>query len=177
MSEILKDRASEAQVFISSVHNHIHEGRYFTCSGRKTALAAAASFDILFTFPPGVIGHLTTGEFTFDEGPVDLKFYENVTTTSDGTAANVRNHNRISRQDTAGAVITVAPVAPVVSVDNLLFDKYYPALGNKQGLMVSDADSEWIIGAISVEQKYLWRITNNNNGAITIGYEFAGYEL
>lgn len=173
----LIDRESGASIISSAEHAHIHESRYFTCTG-KVSVAAAASLDVLFSFGVGQVGHQTFIEFTFDEGPVSVELYENVTTTSDGTPANVRNHNRISRLDSGEAAITFSPISPVVSVDDLLYEKYFPSGGNNQGLIVKRASSEWIFGPYNgLAQKYLWRITNESNGTITLGYEFEGYEL
>jgi len=166
----------DAVVFISEPHNMTHLGKFFDMSGTSN-LANGASLDILFSFPSGVIGHLTNVEYQLENAPCSVEFYENVVTSADGTAANVQNHNRISSV-TPGAVITLGPT--ITDIGDLLHERYIPdaggPVGQSAGQLVAGEDNEWVIGNTGTPNKYLWRLTNNSGGAIDVGYHFNGYE-
>ena len=163
---------------ITGPHKMIHEGKFFDLSGIQTAVANGAIVDILFSFPAFTVGHLTNVEFQLDDGPCKVDFYENVVTSADGATALISNHNRLSAV-TAGAVISIGPT--ITDIGDLLHTRHIPAGpsqgGQASGMLVPGEDNEWIIGdIIGSPVKYLWRITNNSGGAITIGYHFNGYE-
>ena len=159
----------------SAIHRIIHDGFYFTCTG-KTSVASLASYDILFAFPANLFGHLTVVEFAFDDAPIDVQFFEDVTTSAEGTAANVRNHNRAVAIDGSDAAITLAPT--VTDTGTLLHTSYVPSGGNNIGQIVSAEDAEWIVGGRNnAPMKFLWRITNGSTGTINFAWHFNGYEL
>jgi len=125
-----------------------------------------------------LLAHLSLVEFTLEDAPATVNFYEGTTTSADGTAINIRNHNRVSGNDAPAAVITVGPT--VTDVGTLLDTRYIPAaggpVGQAAGLLVAGEHAEWVLGSPTVETKYLWRINNASGGAIDISYHFNGYE-
>lgn len=172
------DNFANAVTVIQEPHRMIHDGFMFDSSGIATAVANGASLDLLFALPAGQIGHMTTVEFSLDDAPVTASFYEDVTTSADGTAANVQNHNRIVGGSPA-AVITVGPT--VTDLGTLLHTRYIPSAGapgqQPAGQLVEGETREWVIGSSTAPIKYMWRVTNNSGGAIDIGYHFNGYEI
>ena len=173
------DQWAHAVTVITENHRMIHDGFFFDMSGLETALANGANLDILITLPAGSFGHLVNVEYTMDDSPCMAYFYEGVTTSADGAAANVRNHNRVNANDSSSAVITTGPT--VTDVGTLLHQRYIPTaggpVGQQHGSLVSGEDNEWVIGSPTVETKYMWRFTNNSGGAINVGYHFNGYEI
>jgi len=173
------DSYVHAMTVISEPHRMIHDGFFFNASGVETGVANAASVDLLIVMPAGSFGHLTLVEFSLDDAPCDVFFYEDVVTSADGTAVNVRNHNRVNANDTSNATVTSGPT--ITDIGTLLHQRYIPAPSapgqQAGGLLVTGEDAEWVLGSPTVETKYLWRITNNSGGAITIGYHFNGYEI
>ena len=173
------DPHSHALTVISQPHRMIHDGFYFDLSGRAAAVANAATVDILFKFPAGVIGHMTTVEWTIDDAPVDIMFYENVLVSADGTPLTARNHNRIyaaANGDIPGTTLFLDPT--VTDVGDLIHDRYIPSAGgtgsNQVGRLVEGEDDEWVLGN---GVNYMWRMTNNSGGPITAAYHFNGYVI
>ena len=157
---------------IGETHRLIHQGKLFDATGIAVAVAAAATFDVLMQFPVGVVGHLTNVEYTFDDTPVLIEFYEGTTFSAAGTASLVVNKNRLAAATAPGAVITENPT--VTSPGTLIHQRYVPSGGNKVGILVPGEQLEWVLGNGT---DYMWRVTNNTNGPIDIGYHFNGYEL
>ena len=179
MDQRFFDPFVHALTVISEPHRMIHDGFMFDSTGIFAAVANGATVDTLFTFPAGVIGHLTNVEYQLDDAPCLAEFYENVVTSADGTAALVVNKNRIIAPAAPGAVITDAPT--ITDIGDLLYSRHIPSASSPgqqaAGALVPGDEHEWVIGATTVEKKFLWRITNNSGGPITIGYHFNGYEI
>jgi len=171
------DIFSHSITVIGEKHRMIHDGFFFNATGVVAAVANNASADILLTFPAGHFGHLTLVEFTIDDGPATALFYENVVTSADGTAVNVRNHNRVNGNDASNAVVTLGPT--ITDIGDELDIRHIPGggpPGQNAGQLVAGEDAEWLLGSPTVETKYMWRLTNQSGGAITIGFHFNGYE-
>lgn len=172
------DNYAPAFTMISEPHRMIHDGKFFNASGKATALADAASLDLLIRLPVGEIRHVILVEFAADDAPLDILFYEGTTTSDDGTAVNIRNHNRVGTPDDGASLMTVGPT--VTDLGTLLHSRYIPAPsapgGQPAGQLVTGEDGEWVLGHPALERTYLWRVTNNSGGAINIGYHFNGYQ-
>ena len=155
---------------IGESHRLIHMGRLFDASGLNLAVPAGGVFDVLMQFPAGAVGHLTNVEYQLEDSPVLIEFFEGVTWSAAGTAALVVNKNRMSAT-TPNAVITENPT--ITDTGTLLHQRYVPPTV-KGGILVPGEDLEWVIGN---DRDYLWRVTNNTNGPLIMGYHFNGYEL
>ena len=171
------DPYAHAVTVINEAHRLIHDGYFFDCSGIVASVANGASSDILLKLPAGTFGHLTFMEYSVGDSPCDVFFYEGTTVSADGTAANVRNHNR-SASDTSNTGIYTGPT--VTDVGTLLHTRYIPgaaAPGQSSGTMVAGEDAEWVLGNATSATNYMWRITNNSGGAIKLSFHMNGYEI
>lgn len=175
----LYDGISESTVVISEPHKMIHSGYYFNASGIKTGILNGGTLDILIKLPAGSIGHMTLVEFSADDTPLNIKFFEDVTTSDDGSTVNVRNHNRVSANDSSNATITFDPT--ITDTGTLLHERHIPDTGGPPGqaggVLISGEDEEWVIGNPTSATSYLWRVTNNSGITITCGYHLNGYEV
>lgn len=168
------DNYAPAYTVIDVQHRMTHEGAMFDVSGYVQNIAATGgTLDLMIRRPAGVIGHFITIEFAIDDGPALIQFYENPTVSADGTAKSVINHNRVYGLDPPTSSFFEQPT--VTDVGDLLHTRYIPAGGNKQGQLVEGEGTEWVIGDLDVQTQYLWRLTNNGNSAIDVGYHFNGY--
>jgi hypothetical protein len=164
---------------ISEPHRMIHDGYFYDVSGIVTGVANGATMDLMVRRPAGNIGHLTNIEITLDDAPVTITFHEDVTVSADGTEKTVRNHNRLVGDNGPGAQFFEQPT--VTGTGTLLHERYIPSPAapgaTAAGSLVKGEDHEWIIGSPTEQTQYLWRVTNNSGGAITIGYHFNGYVI
>ena len=173
------DNFASALTVISEPHRMIHDGMMFNASGTVAAVANLAALELFFRLPAGEIRHVVNVEFSLDDAPVTVTFYEGSTASADGTAVNMRNHNRVSGVD---PVVDLMFEGPTLTGDGtLLHTRYIPspatAGGQAAGQLVSGEHQEWVLGSPIVETTYLWRVTNNSGGAIDIGYHFNGYKI
>jgi hypothetical protein len=173
------DRYAHATTVISEPHRMIHDGFYFDLTGKVLAVADSATVDILFKFPAGVVGHMTTVEWSMDDAPCDITFYENVLVSADGTPLTARNHNRIyaaANGDVPGTTLFMDPT--ITDIGDLIHTRYVPGAGGPAGQtggsLVEGEDSEWVIGN---GVNYMWRFTNNSGGAINVAYHYNGYVI
>jgi len=171
------DPYAHATTVIQEYHRMIHDGFYFDASGIEVDVANGANFDILFKLGAGEITHLTAAGLSLEDTPVNLEWYEGTTVSADGTAINVRNHNRVNGNDSFNIAITKDPT--ITDVGTLLHTDYIPttATGPNAGALISHADVEWLIGSPTIATAYLLRITNNTGALLDIGYHFNGYEV
>ena len=173
------DRFHHARTVISSTHRMIHEGFMFDASGIVASLANGANFDLLFRFPAGEFGHMTVVEYSLGDTPVTISFHEGVTTSADGAAVNIRNHNRVNANDASTVAMTSGPT--VTDLGTTLHERFIPDTGGPPGqgggLLVSGEDDEWVLGDPSAETTYLWRLTNDTGAAIKLGFHFNGYQV
>ena len=172
-----------AVTVITEPHRLIHDGFFFQAAGLVTGLANGGNFDLLMRIPQLIFPHLTLVEYSIEDAPCLIRMYEGPTVSADGTAVNVRNHNRASGSDTSGATMTHTPT--ITDVGTELDVRYIPPApsgggggpgGRASGRMVEGQDVEWVLGSAATETRYLWRLTNNSGGAIDFSYHFNGYE-
>ena len=167
-----------AHTMISEPHRMVHDGFMLNASGKASALANGANLDLLIRLPAGVIRHVVLVEFAPSDAPLDVFLYEDTTVSADGTAVNIRNHNRTAADPTVDLMF-VGPT--VTGVGTLLHQQYIPSTGalggQSAGQIVGSDDQEWILGSPTTEKLYMWRVTNNSGGAIDIGYHFNGYRV
>jgi len=171
---------ANAVTIITSLHRKIHNGLVFDSSGFVSAIADGANFDILFRVPAGETGHLFGLEYTLQDGGGRFYFYEGTTTSDDGTAVNIRNHNRLIGIDAQTVIVTRDPV--VTDVGTELHTRYIPqdtSGGGSQkstGISIFNRDEEWVMGHPTIETTYMWRYTNNSGGSVDMSFHFNGYQ-
>lgn len=163
------DRYVHALTAINSTHRVIHDGMGFHATTRKTALAAAASFDILLV-SGALRPHLNGVLFSVTGGPCDIKTYEGTTTSADGTSITIFNRNRNS---STTAVATLFHTPTVTDVGTLIHDRLSPSAGKDTGNLTPTLGEEWVL---ALSTKYLVRITNNSGAPIDITMEALWYE-
>ena len=174
------DNYVSALTVITEPHRMIHDGMFFDASQIVASVANGANLDILLKFPAGAIGHLLLVEFTLQDAPCDIFFYEDTTVSADGAAVNVRNHNRVGTpNDSSNAEVFTGPT--VTDVGTLLHERFIPDAGGQgnqaAGLLVAGEDAEWVLGHPTEAMNYMWRLTNNSGGAIKASFHFNGYEI
>lgn len=155
-------------------HRLIHDGMTFHATARVPTLADGASIDWLMSVPAGSYPHMTTFEFQLSAGEVDIKTYEGVTTSADGTPVTQWNRNRNS-SNTPDLLMFSAPT--VTDLGTEFHDRYVPptagGVGARAGTLAPNFGEEWIL---KPETKYLVRLTNNSGAAITLTGEALWYE-
>jgi hypothetical protein len=160
---------------VAEVHRMSHDGFMHHVSGKQTGIANAASAEFLMVVPADVRPHITRVELDVGAGDVDLLMYEGTTTSADGTALTSKTTNRNSIH-TPGCV---AYGGPTVTGDGTQFHQVWApptsaGVGQKVGIMNIALGEEWVL---QPSTKYLFRITNNSGGTISLGYEFVWYEV
>lgn len=181
----LFDPHAHALTTISEMHRLIHDGMFYDVSGIVASLASGASLDICMRFDAGVVGHMTQMEYSVEDAPCDIFFYEDcVYTPATGTPVNMRNHNRVAGTGTPGdnpSGMEMVESPTVTDVGTLIHSRYVPSAGGVGGLasgsMVAGENAEWIVGNPTQATHYLWRVTNNSGVAIKLSYHFNGYAL
>lgn len=173
------DTFAHAVTVIQEQHRMIHDGFYFDSSGIAVDIANGANLDILIKLGAGEYSHLTSANISVEGTPCTISFYEGTTVSADGSAVNVRNHNRVNGNDTFNTAIYEGPT--VTGVGTLLHTSYIPpngsGVGNSNGEILQGEDVEWVLGNASSATIYLLRITNNSGGLCDMGYHFNGYEI
>lgn len=160
------DASTESLNFINYEHHEIHSGSHFFV-GDYTTLANGATYDILFVTPNTLkYSHMifeiaTKAEATF-------AYYEDVTTSNDGTTIAMFNRNR---------VIATAPGTnfyhtPTVTNVGTLIGRGIFGSGKQAGGSIRDSN-EFVL---KPNKKYLLRVTNNTVSDNWYDWFFDWYE-
>ena len=170
------DLYANAYTVIQEPHRMSHDGFMFHASGKQLAIANGADADFLMSVPAGAYPHVQRVRLDTEAGDIDLKMYEGVTTSADGSALPVQNVNRNSSL-TPDAAIFGGPT--VTDLGTLFHTHWVPptgaGVGSSTGVMdISAFGEEWILAPAT---KYLFRITNNSGGALDLRWEFVWYEI
>lgn len=172
---VFADPYADAFTIISEEHRMIHDGYMFSFSNTVSALANAASHDILIQCATGVIIHIVNVEYSIDDSPALLQLYEGTTFSAAGTGITMFNHSRLS-SNTCDATVTHTPT--VTSPGTLYHTRYLPdpggPAGQSSGGIIAGGDLEMVIGN---NDNYLFRFTNNSGAAIDVGYHFHAYQI
>lgn len=156
---------------IEQEHATIHDGNGYQLSGEIAALANAAS--AYFLIDPSAPIHWRDYRLFSDDAPIDIEFFENPTTTDNGTTLTPLNRNRLSANTSTAAVYS----GPTVTADgSRLYISRIVGTGtgaNKTG-EVEGLPVEWIIDGGNT---YLLKVTNNSGGPVDLIYQFFWYEL
>ena len=120
--------------------------------------------------------HLNKMRISLGAGDVDILAYEGCTFSSAGTPLVKQNTNRNS----SNASLADMSYTPTLTADGVLIHRIWAVpqgtgVGQSpQGLSNVDAGEEWIL---SPNTSYLFSITNNSGGPITVSYDFLWYEI
>ena len=161
---------------IREQHRLIHDGMYFSTSGKQTAWLDATAKEFLIVPPAGCYPHVQVMLLTFGKGDIDFEAYEGPTITDNGTALPARNVNRNSTNTPDLALYAT----PTTTDDGILeFQLWVPPTSTGTGQSANGISgvgqgSEWILKA---ETPWLIRLTNNSGSTIDWSYEFSWYEV
>ena len=170
------DQFAHAVTVIQEQHRLIHDGMFFTTSGKQTGFADATSVEFLISPPAGCFPHIQSMVLNFGRGDIDFEAYEGPTVTDNGTALPTRNVNRNSTNTPALNLYA----NPTTTDDGVMgFQLWVPPTGTGTGQSANGTagvgqGSEWIL---KPETQWLVRLTNNSGSTIDWSYEFSWYEL
>ena len=170
------DPITHSITMIEEQHRLIHDGMYFSTSGKQTAWADATTREFLIVPPAGCYPHVQVMLLTFGRGDIDFVAYEGPNITDNGTALTARNVNRNSTNTPDLALYAT----PTTTDDGVMeFQLWVPptATGNGQsanGISGVGQGSEWVL---KPETPWLVRLTNNSGATIDWSYEFSWYEV
>ena len=157
-------------VVTDHVHHEVHEGEMFVSSftvphGSEIGNDKSQDFLIVTAAKEAhIFFEVTTG------GDAEVLFYEDATTSNDGTGLAELNMNRRS---TETAVETVFHTPTVSTTGTLLIHSFVAGgSGPQSSGGASRSDTEWILDTNS---KYLLRVTNRSGSAIQLSAVFEWY--
>jgi len=154
---------------IDTVHNKVHEGRYFSGGYYNAAVANNATIDMLFqtttTIPHVVFSANAAGDAT-------VQLFENATFSAAGTAVTMSNHNRGSAKAWSG---TVTHTPTITATGTQLNGTGYLAAGEKNFTSggTFNFGGEFLLKASTV---YLFRVTNTSGAAAKMAVSIEGYQ-
>jgi len=156
---------------IETDHAMIHDGKGFQLSGEIISLANGA--DAYFLIDPTTPIHWRNYKFSADTAPINIRLFENPTTTANGTVLSPLNRNRLSATVSTSAIYS----GPTVTADGTeLYLTRIVGTGsgaNRTGENVG-LPLEWIIDGGNT---YLLKVSNTSGGVANLTYEFFWYEL
>lgn len=171
---ILFDDEGQALTVISEPHAMNHRGKMFHTFHKFSAVADAASVEILIKVGAAEL-HLQKFRVSVGAGDVDWFLYEGATSSADGTGMVETCTNR----EAANTPTATFFHTPTLTGDGTqIFQHWVPpsATGVGQsaaGISNSEAGEEWELDAST---DYMQRITNNSGGSIDIFVEYLWYE-
>jgi len=172
--ERLYDPFTHSITVIQEPHRMAHDGMMFSVTGKALGLADAASYEFLIQTSTAYL-HLSKMRVSLGAGDVDIRAYEGATFSSAGTPLVIQNTNRNSSNTSPSSW----SYTPTLTADGVLIHRIWAVpqgtgIGQTpQGLANIEAGEEWIL---SPNTSYMFRITNNSGGPITLSYDFLWYE-
>lgn len=167
------DRISGCQAVMAAEHWHVHKGHYFMVDDIFLDLANGGTREYLIVVPTLIFPHLRAAQFSLEDSPCTLEYFEGTTVSANGTELTPFNNNRNSLNETTVQVFHT----PTVTGDGTQFvDEYIPptGVGASPGASGSDESEEWIL---KQGTNYLIRLTNNSGGIIDGGLHLTFYDL
>jgi hypothetical protein len=162
--------ALTTQAGIDTVHDRIHQGRYFSGGYYNAAVANNASIDLLLVL--GAINNFHCVMSGAAGGDSLLQIYENTTYSAAGTAVGMTNHNRSSAKVFDGAVTSMPTITAVG--DQLNSTLFVPG-GQKAQSSGGEGtfSSEFVL---KLSTAYLFRLTNISGAAKNMSVLLKGYQ-
>lgn len=160
----------DAAPVIEHSHHEIHKGNGFTHADVHTGLAAGASqTHMLVTGVEPV--HIRSFDIQVTGAPCLVEYFEDATTSANGTSQGIGNNNRVS---TNTPLMTMFLDPTVTDTGTPLGSSLIPSVTVQGGTGLDIiTGGEWILKPNS---KYLFRLTNNHNNAITYSVVLFFYE-
>ena len=155
---------------IDTVHNRVHEGRFFSGGYYNAAVADTATLDILIQSSATLSTHMRFEGAA--GGDALLQIYKGTTFSAVGTAIPMSNHNDTSAKAFSG---TVTHTPTITAVGTALNDTKYVPGGQKaqSGGGAGSFGSEFVLAANTV---YLFRLTNIGGAAKRMSASIEGYQ-
>ena len=162
------DGVANALVTIDTIHNWIHEGVVYTATELDLTLAADASIELLLRVPAATYVHFGADAAVGSDASV--WFFEDPTSTDDGSAVSRINRNRASANTSSLLVFT----GPTLTGDGTKLSEGLIPGGSGGNANGGQAVSlmEWILN----EGDYLVRLTNEDGGASADSIALHWYE-
>lgn len=170
------DPISHAFTVIDQQHRLVHDGMYFTTSGKQTGWTNGTTKSFLISPPAGCFPHIQTMHLNFGRGDIDFVAYEGPTVTGNGSALTINNVNRTSSR-TAALNLYAEPTVSDNGTHEFTLWVPPTAAGTGQtasGIMGVGQASEWILNEST---PWLVVMTNNSGATIDWSYEFSWYEV
>jgi len=170
----LWEPASTTQISIDTVHDRIHEGRYFSGGYYNAAVANNATIQLLLVL--GATHSLHAVMKCASGGNSVVELYEDTTYSAAGTAVAMTNHNRSSDKVFAG---TVTHTPTITGVGTPLNGTTFVPGGTGGGMGGStpggsvDFSQELVLAPTKV---YLFRITNIAGSTQPMSIQLKGYQ-
>ncbi len=173
-ADVRIDASTSSLQVVDYEHHEIHSGsRYFY--SETVDIAGSGTRDILIVTPDTTKwAHFTLPLQISSNKQTTVSFYEDTTTSADGTGLTEQNFNRNSVK-TATVVVTHTPT--VSGVGTLLIDDQF---GESGGFFTGDVGGQATGGRAEIilkqNAKYLLRITNNDGSASDVNIWLDWYE-
>jgi hypothetical protein len=165
------DRETGGAIGIDASHVMIHQGRSFHASHIYSAIAAAASAELLIQTGSSAEGHLTVRIGATGQSEVEL--FEASTFSAAGTAITVRNRKRSKGDGAEDLTVTHTPT--ITGAGNRIEGAVIPGgSGNFASGGSASARLEW---ELNENTNYLVRITNTSASAEDISIGVNWYEV
>lgn len=157
---------------VTDTFHHLgHEGKVFIHSDRHSAIADAASFDMLIRIPAGNANRQVhfrfsyTGKANTGSLDIDVLLYKDTTVSADGTPETI-----VSTNDavvlTTGVLMFASPTVTALGTQKsqtLIVGEKRSASSREQAV------PEWILSPDGTSARnYLLRITNNSGGTVDV---------
>ena len=169
------DKLAHAVTIIDEEHRLVHDGMAFGVGHIFASVANGGTAALLVSTGAEVFPHVRALDVTAENGPLDLDFYEGVTTSNDGTAITPANRNRAS-SIVANAAWYHTPT--ITDLGTQLGESFIPVAavqGNRAvPAIASSFGEEWVLDQ---NQKYALVVTNNSGGAARLQLRVFYYEI
>jgi len=164
------DEITPSLTSIDVPHNRVHVGDMYSVCHLFTSVGAAASVDLLIRVGANKDLHFL---FSVSAGAeAYVRFYEEPTITTNGTAITIFNMNRCS-SNTSDATAYHTPTLGAVG-NQICVDLIPGAIKNKDVGGTIRHDTEWILDE---NKDYVIRVTNNGQSAEPVAIQCEWYEV
>lgn len=167
------ERITHALKIIDNDHAYMHEGGLFSSFHKFSAIPTTQSRYILIQTPAVKYVHYRAESISTSGDNVTIEFYEDATTTADGTAMTAFNHRRAG----GGASGVVISHTPTGTAEGTLIGQTFLGGGVGVGQVrqgdEQQNDHEWVLKRSA---KYLVKITNGSANANTVQVNPLWYE-
>lgn len=162
------ERTTNSLRVITDSQAHLNEGDHYDYKGYHTVSRNTSKDHLIITPNTDVLARMTIGVEAVTSS-IAVQFYEDTTTSADGTVGNARNRNRNFGDDNTTEVYEDPTVT---GVGTLLWSGFFGA--GKDSAGGGARDDEQII--LKKNTKYLLRVTENNISDTEVNFTFDWYE-